>query len=107
MILAEIRALQAVVLPSLKCDLHPSAFKMTAGVPAITSSTQTKSKGDSDDEEVIDDSECLLYKGCFLEDAPNNNLNLQVIRSCHMAIPHARKVGNMGFFYKEKILLIP
>lgn len=55
----------AVVLPSLKCDLHPNALKMTAGVPAITPSIQTRRKGESDDDKIRDSSDCLLYKGSF------------------------------------------
>lgn len=107
-IIGEIQALQTIVLPSLKCDLHPNAVKMTAGVPAITFSTPTRSKGKSDDEEVGDDSDRLPYKGYFLEDATHNNMHWQVIRSCRMAIPEARwKMCFVFFLIREKYYSSP
>lgn len=55
----------AVVLPSLKCGLHPNAVKVTAGVPAITPSIHTRRKGESTDEKISDSSDCFLYRGSF------------------------------------------
>lgn len=105
MIPSEIRLILAVVLPSLKCDLHPNALKMTAGAPAITPSIQTREQGELDYEE-ISSSSASFTKGVFwkMHLMTTSSIYMLLGRSCHMAILYESKMGKCNFLFGEMIL---